>query len=103
MAIKRGMEGMEAGEIEDVVDGAKVLVGKTAARDHFLSVVAIFRGEDDYLDEWLHYNIIQGVDHFYLYSNQNGDNTKRKLRPYVASGYVTLVDWPNEKADKLAR
>ena len=33
---------------------------------YFISIVTMFRFEDDYLEEWLHYNIMNGVDHFYL-------------------------------------
>ena len=29
-----------------------------------ISIVTMFRFEDDYLEEWLHYYIMHGVDHF---------------------------------------
>ena len=34
-----------------------------------LSIMAIFKNEELYLEEWLQYHIKEGINHFYLYSN----------------------------------
>ncbi len=70
---------------------------------HNISVVTMFRFEDDYLDEFLHYYIMHGITHFYLYSNKNKENTKKILQQYIDKGYVTLIDWndhPNDNRKK---
>ena len=64
---------------------------------HNISVVCMFRFEDDYLDEFLHYYIMHGITQFYLYSNNNTDKTKQILQPYIDKGYITLIEWNNEK------
>jgi hypothetical protein len=61
-----------------------------------ISIVVMFRYEDDYLDEWLHYYIMNGVDHFYMYSNYNTTKTIKILIPYILKGYITLIPWDNK-------
>lgn len=56
----------------------------------------MFRYEDDYLEEWLNYYIMNGITHFYMYSNENGKKTKDILEPYIDNGYITLIDWKYE-------
>ena len=36
-----------------------------------LSVCAIFKDEASYLKEWIEYHKLVGVQHFYLYENEN--------------------------------
>ena len=72
---------------------------KTINNIHNISVVTMFRFEDDYLDEFLHYYIMHGITHFYLYSNKNKENTKKVLQPYIDKGYVTLIEWDNHSDD----
>lgn len=63
---------------------------------YFASVVVMFRFEDDYLDEWLHYYIMHGIDHFYMYSNMNTYKTYNILQPYINKGYITLIKWDDD-------
>jgi hypothetical protein len=35
-----------------------------------------------------------GVDHFFLYDNQSGDDAGKVLEPFVSAGWVTLRPWP---------
>jgi hypothetical protein len=60
---------------------------------YFLSIVVMFRYEDDYLEEWLHYYIFQGTEHFFMYSNHNTQQTLQILQPFIDKGYVTLIEW----------
>lgn len=59
-----------------------------------LAVGAIFRNEAIHLDEWLTFHQNVGVGHFYLYNNFSEDHYQHVLQPWVASGTVTLYDWP---------
>lgn len=57
---------------------------------HDLSIVAIIKDEARYLEEWLNYHLVAGVDHFYLYDNESSDNTREMLEPYIEA---ELVDY----------
>ncbi|UYO52478.1 glycosyltransferase family 92 protein [Rhodopseudomonas palustris] len=61
-----------------------------------LAVVAIFRDEAPFLDEWLRFHEAVGVGHFYLYNNFSTDHFRDVLAPWIARGLVTLTDWPVE-------
>lgn len=62
-----------------------------------LAVAAAFRWEWPWLIEWLRYHLFLGVDHFYLYANEQGEDFERScsaLAPWVARGVVTLIQAP---------
>lgn len=85
-------------DIVHLIDPIKLLIGRPVGysnklqdcgQDKFLSVVAMIRGEDDYLDEWLAFYVYQGVDHFYLYINDDTcSSTFDKLQEYVEKGFA---------------
>lgn len=62
-----------------------------------VSICAIFKNEAPYLKEWLEFNHLVGVDHFYMYNNNSEDNFRSVLAPYIESGLVTLVEWPHNQ------
>ena len=55
---------------------------------HDLSVVAIIKNDARYLEEWLNYHLVAGVDHFYLYDDGSSDNTREILEPYIEAEIV---------------
>ena len=59
-----------------------------------IAICAMFKNEAPYLKEWIEFHRIIGVDHFYLYNNCSDDNYYEILEPYIATGIITLVDWP---------
>lgn len=59
-----------------------------------VSICAIFQDEAPYFKEWIEFHKLQGVSHFYLYNNNSQDNYREVLAPYIESGEVTLVQWP---------
>lgn len=63
---------------------------------YYLSAVAIFRDEANYLREWIEYHKLLGVEHFYLYNNLSEDDYRSVLQPYIESGVVDLTDWSYE-------
>ncbi len=69
--------------------------------EYDLSVVAIFQNEGRFLKEWIEYNKLIGVEHFWLYNNESSDNYNEVLQPYIKKGLVDLIDWPTngEKKD----
>ena len=63
-----------------------------------VAVCAIFKNEAPYLREWIEFNHIVGVEHFYLYNNNSEDDYMNVLKPYIECGLVTLTQWPyNQK------
>lgn len=63
-----------------------------------VSICAIFKNEAPYLKEWLEFNHLVGVEHFFMYNNNSEDNYQEILNSYIDKGWVTLVQWPyNQK------
>lgn len=63
-------------------------------KKYYISICAIFKNEATYLEEWIEYHRIIGIDHFYLYNNFSQDDYSRILMPYIDEGIVTLTEWP---------
>lgn len=45
------------------------------------------------MKEWLDYHLAVGVDHFYLYDQDGGDDVRKILEPYEKKGQVTRHLW----------
>jgi hypothetical protein len=69
--------------------------------DGTVCVVAILRDELPFVDEWLAYHRLLGVDHFVLYD----DDAELPLADYVAphAAYTTVVDWYGQGASLPGR
>ena len=70
---------------------------KVVDKKYNVSICAIFKNEASYLREWLEFNHLVGVEHFYLYNNNSEDDFLRVLKPYMSQGMVTLIDWPHNQ------
>jgi hypothetical protein len=58
---------------------------------HYLSVAAIFRSENSWLDEWIQYHLSVGVEGFYLVCHDRDTHVAdRILQPYIERGLVDL-------------
>ena len=62
-----------------------------------LCIMAIFKNEEQYLEEWLKHHINQGISHFYLFSNDEKIHNYMYLNSY--KDYITLINWTNKKND----
>ena len=67
---------------------------------YYLSVVLCVKDEADYILEWIEYNLLQGVDHFYVYNNNGTDNTEELLKPYIDKGIVTWHVYPGKSKQR---
>jgi len=54
-------------------------------------IVAILKDEEPFVDEWIVYHRMLGVDHFFLYDDNPDFPLREILMPY--SEYVTVIDW----------
>lgn len=77
------------------------LLGATDNYKYYLSAVAIFRNDADYLREWIEYHKLIGIEHFYLYNNLSDDDYLTVLQPYIDNGDVELKQWPYEHNRQL--
>ncbi|MDX9702999.1 MAG: glycosyltransferase family 92 protein [Candidatus Auribacterota bacterium] len=64
--------------------------------ENYLSVGAIFKNESLYLEEWLIFHQLQGVEKFYLYNNGSDDRYMDILEKYIGNATVELFDWPQQ-------
>jgi hypothetical protein len=68
----------------------------------YLSICAGFRNEAPYLEEWVEFHRLVGVERFFLYDAHSTDNYEEALAPYVEEGTVTVHHWEgisHEQAD----
>lgn len=60
-----------------------------------LGIGAIFQNEARFLQEWIEFHRLVGVEHFWLYNNNSDDEYLEILEPYIANGTVELIQWPS--------
>lgn len=65
-------------------------------KSNSICLVAILKDEEKFLDEWLIYHQLIGVDHFFLYDDNQTLPLKDFLTPH--SGYVTVINWRESNA-----
>lgn len=83
----RVRQGPAASAKSGAVSGAK-------GREWYLTAVTVFKNEAPYLDEWLAFCTLQGVERFLLYDNGSTDEFREVLRPWIDAAIVELIDWP---------
>lgn len=64
--------------------------------EYKLSVVAIMKHEQPYVLEWVAYHHVIGVDHFYIYDNEENSGMDKILAKYIEQGIVTLIPAPGD-------
>jgi glycosyltransferase involved in cell wall biosynthesis len=80
----------------------KVLVKKELASFHDkkykynLSFVACVLNESRYIEEWIEYHRLVGVDKFYIFDNGSTDNTRDLLQKYIEQGIVEYEVFPGK-------
>ncbi|MCI1987175.1 MAG: glycosyltransferase family 92 protein [Lactobacillus sp.] len=61
-----------------------------------IAIVAILKDEASYVQEWVEYHRLIGVDFFYIYDNGSTDNIKEVLQTYIDAGIVDYQYFPGE-------
>jgi glycosyl transferase family 92 len=69
-------------------------ISQNRSMSWYLSAMTVFKNESHYLDEWLAFCVLVGVEHFLLYDNGSTDNSRAVLKPWIEAGIVELFDWP---------
>lgn len=70
---------------------------KILEKKYNVSICAIFKNEASYLREWIEFNHLVGIEHFYMYNNNSDDDYETVLKPYIENGLVTLIQWPHNQ------
>jgi hypothetical protein len=65
----------------------------SSPRRNYLTCTTVIKNDARYLDEWLQFHLLMGVEHFYIYENGSTDHSLSILLPYQEAGFVTLVPW----------
>lgn len=74
-------------------------IKKIETKTHFeydLAIAAIAKNEGRYIEEWLAYHRLIGVQKIFLYDNNSTDNLQEIVKPYVDSGFVKYCKYPGE-------
>ncbi|HKO77024.1 MAG TPA: glycosyltransferase family 92 protein [Flavobacterium sp.] len=77
-----------------LIFGNRLFNRNTKSYKHKVCLCGIFKNEAKFLDEWIQFHLVIGIDHFYLYNNNSDDNYAEILKPYIEKGIVDLIDWP---------
>lgn len=75
-----GMKQPSVGRQETRVEGAETIC-----------MVAIARDECSFLDEWIAYHRVLGIDHFFIYDDDPITSLKQFLEPHGQS--INVIDW----------
>ena len=81
--------------VNKVID--KIIDNNNVQKKYKLAIMAIFKNEEKYMEEWINHHIKEGVEHFYLYSNDPNLNKYTFIDKYKF--YVTVILWTNETND----
>jgi len=89
---------MEKGIQEDKIIRLEEFFNKVSTRyaeyKYKLSVVACVYNEASYIQEWIEYYLLVGIEHFYIYDNDSTDDLKAVLSEYIGEEIVTYIEWP---------
>ena len=72
------------------------IINKTSECNYGISVAAIVKDEVEYIEEWIQFHILMGIEHFYIYDNESSDGTTEILKEYEKIGLITYTFWPGE-------
>lgn len=63
---------------------------------NYLGLCAIVKDETPYLEEWVAYHVLTGVERFVIYDNGSAEPVGETLAAHVEAGLVEVVDWPGQ-------
>ena len=67
----------------------------------YVSICLIVRDEHRYIEEWISYHRLIGIDHFYITDNKSQPPLKSILQPYIDQGLVTYRYDTRDRPQKL--
>jgi hypothetical protein len=70
---------------------------------NYLSAAAIIKNEAPYLQEWIEYHRILGIEKFYIYDDASTDESYNILMPYINNGIVICKKFKRGFAEGLTQ
>jgi len=61
---------------------------------HSICAVAIVKGEASFIEEWIVYHKLIGIDHLNIYDNDPAPAFRSQLKAW--EDFVTVIDWPGD-------
>jgi hypothetical protein len=58
-----------------------------------ISICLLTKNENKYLKEWVQHHIDIGVDHFYIYDNNDDNSAQYEVLKYFDKQYFTFIHW----------
>jgi len=82
------------------VSGEARFLGQEGARPQTRALCAVAKNEALYIEEWVAFHVLQGVEAFIVFDNSSTDETPRILQRIAARigprASVEVVDWPSD-------
>ncbi|PZP47810.1 MAG: hypothetical protein DI598_10670 [Pseudopedobacter saltans] len=78
------------------------LISKGRRPKYYVSICAIQKDENDYLEEWIRFHLKIGIDHFFIYDNGSKISPSLILREYTNKGVVTIINYPGDSKQNEA-
>lgn len=63
----------------------------------YLTICAIVKDEDKYLDEWVAFHLAVGAERFLIIDNAKRGNAHRVLSMYIEAGYVEVMSFSSKR------
>ena len=96
ITIRGRVRGMEHVIVDVPLCPHSVVLPDPVAPNPFLTACTSILSDASILNrvpEWIAYNHVQGIQHSYIYINDDFDASERALRPFVTAGLATLINW----------
>lgn len=61
---------------------------------HYLCTATIVKNEARFINEFVAFHQMVGVDHMLIYDDESVDNLQSVLESHIIEGFVTLIPWP---------
>lgn len=58
-----------------------------------ISICLLTKNENQYLREWIQYHLNIGIDHFYIYDNNDDLSAQHEILKYFDTKYFTFIPW----------
>nr|WP_295921970.1 glycosyltransferase family 2 protein [uncultured Dyadobacter sp.] len=62
----------------------------------YLSICGIVKDENDYIEEWINYHRLIGVEHFFIYDNGSRVPVKETIAQLGFDRFTTVIDFPGK-------
>ena len=88
--------GISEDKVNTVKSFIDQIINETSGCEYGISVAAIVKDEAEYIEEWIQFHVLMGIEHFYIYDNESSDGTTEILKEYEKTGLVTYIYWPGK-------